>query len=196
MNVTISVYSQKAFREFRLPPVRNTTWTICLRRDCFCLENDFLLHLENRDGAWFFGLPDPYCLEYRDRLADLEQPLQASGYYALYCRRDHTREQEPAAAILVQMTDDSLPGYEKILLGSAALQIGTSEDNGLRYSFACVGREYISRHHAVIEHSGDTLILRDQSSNGTFVNHLRVQGSVVLQFGDQIDLWGLHLIVL
>lgn len=196
MNVTISVYSQKAFREFRLPPVRNTTWTICLRRDCFGLENDFLLHLENRDGAWFFGLPDPYCLEYRDRLADLEQPLQASGYYALYCRRDHTREQEPAAAILVQMTDDSLPGYEKILLGSAALQIGTSEDNGLRYSFACVGREYISRHHAVIEHSGDTLILRDQSSNGTFVNHLRVQGSVVLQFGDQIDLWGLHLIVL
>lgn len=79
MNVTISVYSQKAFREFRLPPVRNTTWTICLRRDCFCLENDFLLHLENRDGAWFFGLPDPYCLEYRDRLADLEQPCRPAG---------------------------------------------------------------------------------------------------------------------
>lgn len=196
MNVTISVYSQKVFREFRLPPVRNSTEVICLRRDIFGLQEDFRLQLNNRDGVWYFGSLDPYFLEYEDRPADLEQPLQSSGYYALYWKQDHRPNREPAVALLVQMTDEHLPGYQKLFLDGNPLRIGISEDNNLQYHFVCNGREYISRHHAIIEHSGEKLVLRDQSSNGTFVNNLRVQGSVVLQFGDQIDIWGLNLVVL
>ena len=196
MHVTLSVYSQSAFREFRLPPILNQTETLCLRRDIFGLQQDLRLRLDNRDGVWYFDAPDPYCLEYQNRPADLSVPVQNGGYYTLYRTQDRRRDQEPVAAILVQISDDHLPGYHKIQVSSDPVQIGISEDNALRYSFTCDGREYISHHHAVIDHSGDRLTIRDQSSNGTFVNNLRVQGSVVLNFGDQVDIWGLSIIAL
>ena len=196
MHITLSVYSQNAFREFRLPPVLNQTETLCLRQDIFGLQEDLRLRLDNRDGVWYFDDTAPFCLEFQNRPADLSLPVQNGGYYALYRTQDCRRDREPMAAILVQTSDNHLPGYHKIQAGNAPVQIGINEDNDLRYSFTCGGREYISHHHAVIDHSGDRLILRDQSSNGTFVNNLRVQGSVVLNFGDQVDIWGLSIIIL
>lgn len=52
----------------------------------------------------------------------------------------------------------------------------------------------ISKHHCSLRFDGADTVLEDTSSNGTFVNHIRVGGRKVLGFGEIIDVFGLKII--
>lgn len=65
--------------------------------------------------------------------------------------------------------------------GKQQIRIGRDRDNDLVFS-----SRLVSRHHAVVEWTGDSYRLRDLgSNNGTYVNGVEVRG-VTLQDGDEI----------
>jgi pSer/pThr/pTyr-binding forkhead associated (FHA) protein/S1-C subfamily serine protease len=65
---------------------------------------------------------------------------------------------------------------------SAATVIGRAPDCQI-----VIEQAGVSRHHAQVELSGDKVIVKDlESSNGTYVNGLRIQGPTELSDGDQI----------
>lgn len=67
------------------------------------------------------------------------------------------------------------------LLGGE-VRIGRSDQNGL-----CINSDLVSRHHATVLSEGDMHVVRDEgSTNGTFVNDLKLSMPHMLADGDQI----------
>ncbi|MFJ8045363.1 FHA domain-containing protein [Kitasatospora sp. NPDC096147] len=78
--------------------------------------------------------------------------------------------------------DEQLPGLGLPGPGVTVLRIGRMTGSGLR-----LGDATVSRHHAELRREGDGWVLYDLgSSNGTFVNELRVAGAVVVRAGDRV----------
>ncbi|HEY3497586.1 MAG TPA: GGDEF domain-containing protein [Polyangiaceae bacterium] len=73
---------------------------------------------------------------------------------------------------------------QRIDLVGEEVQIGRAEHVHLT-----INSDLVSRHHATVLTAGDKHVLRDESStNGSFVNDKRVQGSQELVDGDQIKI--------
>ncbi|HSO62521.1 MAG TPA: FHA domain-containing protein [Desulfobacterales bacterium] len=73
-------------------------------------------------------------------------------------------------------------------LTAAPLTVGTrlpAESRGIRIAEDAGG---IDRQHCAVQLQGEKAVLTDLSSNGTFLNDLRVEGSVALKVGDAIRL--------
>lgn len=56
--------------------------------------------------------------------------------------------------------------------------------------------ELISKHHAVIYKEMDGWYIEDISVNGVFSGYSRISGRKKLNFGEQIHIFGLHLVYL
>lgn len=66
--------------------------------------------------------------------------------------------------------------------------VGRAPDSDILYDPNCV---HISNAHAVIYSNGSQLIFKDTSTNGTFINNVRVHHqSVIINYGDSIFLAG------
>src|SRR5262245_11313593 len=80
---------------------------------------------------------------------------------------------------------------EVILIDRSVLRVGRQLTNDLVISDAKV-----SRQHARLEQQDDGLLLTDEgSSNGTYVNGVRIDGPVLLQVGDVVAFGASHLLV-
>lgn len=188
MNVVLSAYSQRAYKEFMLPAATNTGTTLVMRRDVFGLTEDLDLTLENEDGIWFFsknnpaGLVNPQQRDQRE-LRDGEHFLyQVNGQTLVYLTVEHTNRRF-----------ESFPKYR---LTGNQIEIGINPECALQYSFEASGAEYISHCHARIALNEAGLLLTDTSANGVFVNEACLREPVQLQFGDRIDIWGLSIVAL
>lgn len=74
-------------------------------------------------------------------------------------------------------------------LSSPEMTVGRAPDNAVRLEASGV-----SRHHAVLKRAGQRVVLVDLgSSNGTFVNGVKVSGSIELHDGDRIDFGGMDV---
>lgn len=63
MSIVLSIHSPKAFKEFLLPAVNNTDYSIILDRDIFVLDRDVELYMEIIDNHWSFLPSDKYRIE-------------------------------------------------------------------------------------------------------------------------------------
>jgi diguanylate cyclase (GGDEF)-like protein len=73
---------------------------------------------------------------------------------------------------------------QRVDLVGGEVQIGRAESCSLT-----INSDLVSRHHATVLSAGDKHVLRDEkSTNGSFVNDKRVDGSVELADGDQIKI--------
>ena len=189
VSVILSVYSERAYKEFVLPPVQNTATTLSIRRDVFGLPVEVDLGLENTDGVWSFSGENRVRLCGEDGDA-VGRPLRDGGY--ITC----SLQGKTILAIMVSVSERRFCGYDKYRLARENIWIGTGAGSALQYSFISQGSQYISNQHAVISRQGNGLVLRDKSRNGVFVNDARIQGEAVLKFGDRVDIWGLNLVAL
>lgn len=189
MSVTLSVYSQRAFKEFVLPPNVNMETALMIRRDVFGLREDIEITLENLDGQWYFNKgccknlfvqSQPYA----------GQPLTDGAYFR------YLNNGVMALAFMVRITEDRFTGFEKYQLLRKTIEIGTKEGCALQYSFEYNNSQFVTHCHATIEQRSGSLFLTDKSRNGTFVNDVRVEGERELRFGDRIDIWGLNIVAL
>ena len=54
MSVVISIYSQYAYKEYMLPAINNTEYTLVVDCHLFHLKESLLLKMEVWDGVWSF----------------------------------------------------------------------------------------------------------------------------------------------
>lgn len=186
MSIILSVYSTKAFKEYLLPSVNNTEYTLVLDRDLFCLSNDVELNMEVLDGKWTFL----YNAEY-----EVENTVTKEKYFGTCLKnRDLLTVILPNSrllSIMVEQKDASFTVFTKYALKNCQeITIGQSEENMVQYDAS----NLVSRDHAVLKRKGQQFIIEDKSANGVFVNAARVVGSRRLEFGDRVDIFGLRIV--
>ncbi len=104
-------------------------------------------------------------------------PHQASAYLAQPLARELGR--------LVVVTSEVLDQGEVWTIDSTALSVGRATDNDL----SLAGDDYVSTHHARFEPRRDGVYLADAgSTNGTFVNGIRVRSPRRLAPGDLVKI--------
>lgn len=186
MSLVLLVYSEHAFKEYLLPSMDNADYSLLLRKDIFRIDNNLEVKLEVIDHSWHFVRSNEYSLM-----------KETKDYFdEAICNQDvikMTLESGQCLTIVVRQVKNYFSVYEKFVLeGQDKITIGKNKENVICFDELGV----ISRHHASLVRKDTYYVLEDHSVNGVFINHVRVQGSYQLAFGDCIDIFGLRIVFL
>lgn len=194
MSKVLSVYNEWAFCEIVLPAVTNVDYTFLLDAELFHLKRNEVINLECVHGKWKFDdKNNKLCIE-------TDQADTFSDIYISESERYHVVT--PASerlTILAEDRDNPLSVYNKYTLVSGKqISVGLDGSNTIRYSYPnnTSTKSFVSHHHCTIQYDGKKAVLKDMSSNGTYVNNIRVDGTRILAFGDSIRIFGLNIIYL
>ncbi len=185
MSLVISVYSREAYREFLLPSINNADYALVLHRSFFGLKEDLSIRLEILDGVWRICPGETYLL-YRDkRRMDEACPLHDQTMFRIV-----TAEKEQIS-LLIQTVERPLSVYRKFdISGCERVTIGRHERNMIQYN----NRDLVAREHAVLFRNASGWEIVNQSTNGLYVNGSFMKTSRKLEFGDYINIVGLHMV--
>ena len=184
MSTVLSVYCNTAFKEYLLPAVNNANSSIVLSRNIFGLEQNLEILLEIVEHRWSFLPSEKYSLSC-DNVSYFNQVIRDGDLIRL------TINGENRISILVKETDRYFSVYSKFNIQKLKAPVTIGKNESCTIVFDAMG--LVSREHARIKRTGQGIVLEDTSTNGTFVNNVRVNGSVYLNFGDCIDIYGLRL---
>ncbi len=188
MSVAVSVYSERAYKEYILPSEKNLETSLVLKKELFGLRENAILKLDAVEQKWHF-------MDGNYRISKEEQPyrgeeLKDQDSFVVYTgtgEKLYLIIKEKAAALLAYRKV-SLRNRTELTVGSATCQV--------RYEYIYQGRQCISGEHAVFRKRDERWYVEDRSANGTFLNNRRFSGSQQLEYGDHISMWGLELIFL
>lgn len=183
--MVLIIYNDQICKEILMPNMYNTDYQIRLDASDYGLKKDIVLKLERGENEWKIVGTSEYWITMREGAAnskaiakdDLIRIDTRSGDHLIILAAD-----VPIA--LQSMEKYDLQGIDKVT-------IGRSDDNTIVYSFQAL----ISGVHAVLQRRGSEWVLLDNSRNGIYCRNLRVKGSHVLQFGETVEFFGLHLMV-
>lgn len=186
MSYVLTIYSEETYQDYMLPVIDNADYTIILRKGTFPLDRDIQINLEIVDGYWRFVRGTDYRIlrngeEYvRGNLKNGEI-LSLELYHKM------------KFAVMIQEREGGFTVYKKYLLPpDGNICIGKDPGNPICYD----SMGLVSGIHAIIEKNQSNYILRDNSRNGTYVNHTRVKQRHVLKYGDTINIIGLKIVFL
>ena len=186
MSLILSIYSREAFKEFNLPSINNSDYEITILKEQFKLSEDLELTLEVMNGVWKIKERPSYSLIVgKDRYSEVElsDPLMV-GINTF--RGD-------LLSMIVSDTDSPFHAMAKYRINNVdRITIGRDPGNDIVYDF----EKMVARHHAEIRRNGADVYISNMSENGIYVNSSKKQGSVRLEFGDYINIVGLHMVYL
>lgn len=186
MKTVIMAQTQQGFQEYILPQMHNADYQVRLRREIFGLEQDLDLKLEIMDGIWKLLEEESYSVR---GIREAEENILRDGS-EFYLSPQGGQVQ---ITLLVVWWNDCRLSCEKYdLSGMTEVSVGSVDGNHIRYQL----RTYISKRHALFMRTKDGWTVFDYSTNGTFVNGVRIRQSHSLSFGDCVTLFGLRLIYL
>lgn len=189
MSYILSVYSKAALKEILLPAADNADYELNIAGNLFGYSEDYIIPMEILQGEWHFvrrhGL---YRIVYTQTASEYGgEPIRNQDMFTI------TFDDGNQLFVIMLETNRSFVVYEKYEIPeNGQITIGSNENNDLIYQY----HNLISGHpcHAVIDMHGGVCVLKDQSTNGTFVNDLRLAGSRQLQYGDCINIYGLKIV--
>ncbi|MEE1071068.1 MAG: type VII secretion protein EssC, partial [Cellulosilyticum sp.] len=183
MRLILLVYSEQAFKEYLLPSMDNADYNLLLQKDIFCIANNLEVKLEVIDQNWCFISSKKYQVT-KEGKAYFAEALKNQDVIKL------TLDSGECLTIVVRNAEKHFAVYEKFTLeGHDEITIGKNKENLICFDDLGV----ISRKHGKIVRKGSYYVIEDQSKNGIFINHSRIQGSYQLAFGDCIDIFGLRI---
>lgn len=186
MNVILSVYSIVYFREFLLPSIINADYKIVLHKDDFQLQNELVIQLENMNNQWKIKNRDDYIIN-KDNKPYQEEVLQDNDILQLM------RSDEEKISIIVKFISNSFHPYKKYILEEThQITIGNEEKNDIIYNYLGL----VSKKHAIISKSQEGYKIKNLGANGIYINFKRINDEVQLNFGDYINIVGLHMVFL
>ncbi len=187
MGYVIMAYAMDGYQEFILPEFVDLNYSILIERQKFGLKKDLSILLENVDNEWRFIPSNEYKLCTYDGKDVFFTPLKDG--MAVHIKGI----EENKITLLGFITSGYYPSYDKYILhGINQITIGKDPGNVIEYG----DTKFVSRNHAVLYKYGNSWIVQDNSSNGTYLNGKRINEREYLKFGDQITLLGLRLIFL
>lgn len=191
MNLVLTIYGISAFKEYLLPSINNTNYSIVIEGALFEIGDDISLNLEVADKQWSVEKSEYYSLE-----SDCEE----SNVYTLK-NGDRKTIVFPSnyqlELIVSEVLSDALITKKYDIDALNQITIGRDKSNDISYD----GMKLVGKFHAKIYKNGNHFVLRDSSKNGTFINGHRIREygktddvECILVFGDCIDIYGLRLV--
>lgn len=186
MSMIVSIYGEKAYKKMLLPAIQNADYRMLLYKDMFALHSDLALEMENVNGKWNFRKSDLYDLKCSQE-SYFGRTIQDDDIVQLSTRKGDR------LTILIHEVQEPFAVYRKYSLKNLrTVTIGKDPRNHICYDYFGL----VSKEHAVLELKDQGCYLYDRSSNGVFVNSLRVKNRQRLQFGDSVHILGLQMIYL
>lgn len=188
MSIILSVHSTKAFKEFLLPAINNSEYSIILDNEIFSLDKDLELHMEVIENCWQFLFSENY---------NIEDTINHKKYFGVGLKDGALLTiilpNQEHISIMVDETESPFKVFEKYdMRGIDNITIGRGDANDIIYNT----RNLVSGEHAVIHQTSSQCVIEDKSSNGVFINAKRIVRSKQLEFGDCINIFGLSLVYL
>lgn len=188
MGYILSVYSTNAFKEFLLPAVNNADTSITIVKSIFLLQEDVNILLEALQNQWFFQENSRYSIVYTaTKQSYLGKPVEDKDLFTITLPDGHILN------VIVKVIDETFCVYQKLDISNInIIKIGKNETNDIQYDTL----NLISKEHGIIRQEENQYYIEDTSSNGIFVNYVRLSGTRQLIFGDCIDIFGLRIVFL
>ena len=184
MNFVLTIYTEHAYREVFLPELDNSDYHLFLRAAEYTLSDDVVLPMEVIDGYWRFK-KIPGCRIESSGMDYTNKNLFSSQILHI------TTKQNESIAIMVWEKPEHISAYPKYaVIGAERIRIGRSPGNDI----LCGSQSIVSGEHAELVFRSGQNFIRDCSTNGTYLNNKRVNGSQELHFGDVINIFGLTII--
>ena len=188
MGFVLLVHTTRSYKKYLLPALNNTDYSIRLEKETFNLASDIELCMEVVDNKWYFKKSNIYFLQ--------DSISKGSYFQQEFHHQDLVTVRLPDQGnlnILISSVENSFNVFHKYDVSHCErITIGKSERNTICYDML----NLVSREHAVIRRSGRGFILDDLSTNGIYLNDVRMHESRELSFGDYIDIYGLCIVYL
>lgn len=187
MGLVIAVYTKEAFKEYILPAVNNTDYTIVLNRNYFNLRSDIRLDFEVINESWRIKPGKVYQI-YLDK-SEVREKTDLGGD-EMFRILTYDKKQ---IYLMVRENRESFRPYKKYDISRMVrITIGDSEGSLIKFNY----RRLISGEHAEIIRKGRGYAISSKGQNGLYVNAKYVTGTEPLHFGDYINIYSLHMVFL
>lgn len=183
MSYMLTGYSEHGCQEFILPEIDNSNYTLTLDSESFGSVEDVCVYLDVLGGIWRFrGISDNGVLH--ELSLRPNSVLKAGDTIQIYVGVKHI-------ALVVMEFEPDINAMEKFRVKlPCQISFGSEADNII----ICTGNPLLSRHHSTLNISDNSCTLTDTSTNGTFINNLRVHGTVPVSYGQCIQLFGVQIV--
>ena len=185
MGLIISVYTKEAFREYLLPVINNADYALTLHKSFYGLRNDLSIALEIIEGEWRLCTSEDYHIFMDKERINTAVPLKNEASFRLVTAANDK------IVVFAHTVKKPFTDYQKYnISGMSEITIGRNDRNVIIYN----NHDLISGEHAVMRHTGGGWEIFNKSSNGIYVNGTCIRNSRLLQFGDYINIIGLHMV--
>ena len=190
MGTLLSIYTHQRYKEHMLSAVKDQDESIVIDADVFGLKDNYVIKLENRAGKWYF-IDEKEEIEVGDNLYNGEE-IRDSVHYII-----KSKSSTDIIAVTAIVKDSLFEVYNKYLLeGIEEITIGNNDANDIQIQNLTGKTNIVSDNHAIIRKNNNSWIIDSVGANGSFVNGSRIEGKMMLCFGDTISIWGLKIIYL
>lgn len=184
MNIVISVFSEKAYKEIVLPSINNTDYSVSLGKNIFQISEDIVLKFDVIEHKWRILSDSAYTLRQSNNEVN-EIDLSDGAQFEII------GADGAIIGVTVAYKSAGVLKTNKYFLKNDCITIGSSEKNDI----VCKA-SFISHTHARIAFYHNEWVIEDLSQNGVFLNSARVKISSVLKYGDMINIIGLKIVFL
>lgn len=186
MNNKILVFNKKACEEYNIPFVSVERYQFRIEKGQFDLEKDVVISMQVLDDSWSFSESKDYNI-LRDKEQFFLKKINIGDIFSVATRKGDE------FFFVIEKQPLTIPIYRKYLLNKKKeVLIGSSNECDI----IIYSNKMVSRQHAKLEYASGGWILRNLKANGTYVNNQRIVDSKILEYGDQINLFGVHLVYL
>lgn len=185
MNIIISVYSKNAFKEYLLPSLNNADYSIVIEKGYFKIKDDITIEMEVLDERW--KIKKGF---YTIRKKDEDYIGHSLWNHDVLTMETNYKE---TISLIISEVVSVFHAYEKYNIRNIEnIRIGNTMNNDIIFNYL----RMVSKEHAIIERKNGAFFIINKSPNGTYVNANRIDTETKLQFGDYINIMGLHMIFL
>lgn len=186
MGYIVSFYSKAAFKEYILPPESNADHCITLRSNYFQIHDDIQVIMEVLDDVWSIKKSRQYSIAQDNLKSDC---IELKNQSVILMNSVYDEE----IYIFVRSVETPLHAFSKYTLaGISSITIGKDSENDICYDF----QNTVSRKHATIQRNSDGFMIKNFGQNGIYVDSALVMDEVQLEFGEYINILGLHIVYL
>lgn len=180
------VYNKKICREVVLPKIFNADYDLRLPADEYRMADSLLLRMESRPEGWVLHDTREYSVWTKNQRENAH--ILKDGDIVNIKVKD--KEELFVMVCDLPLTFHVMQKYD--LSSSSLVTIGKNPSSMVCFDYMGL----ISADHGELRQSHGHWYIIDHSSNGIFVNHIRVNRSQILRMGDDIQIFGLHMLFL
>ncbi len=181
----LMIYQKDSFKEYLLPNVNNTNYSILLEKEIFHLKKNIELCLDITQNQWSIQESPQYTVVSEGKVYKAKKIVPEEILHI------KTEGKEQLEGIAVEHTP-VFPVFKKYDISRMVeITIGKDRGNMVSYQFM----NLVSQSHCRIVKENGSFYVIDSSVNGTFMDGRRIQKQR-LEFGDVISIFGLNILFL